>query len=118
MTTELRESATFNLKCIKGTSFQRSLTYKNSGGSAIDLSGYTVNMAIKSYGSNNITVLALTNGSGVTLTGASGLIEILITDAQTSALEEKEYFYTLRIESAGGIVSELMRGTFEVLDKV
>lgn len=118
MTTEARESATFNLKCIKGTSFQRSLTYKDSNGIAIDLSGYTVTMLIKVYDSHNKTELTLTNSSGITLTGASGLIEILITDAQTSAFNEKEYFYTLKIESSGGIVSELMRGTFEVIDEV
>ncbi len=54
-------------------------------------------MELYNIANHNKTELTLTNSSGITLTGASGLIEILITDAQTSAFNEKEYFYSLKI---------------------
>lgn len=115
MVSEKRESAQLNFICIKGTSFQRSFNYKDSAGDPINLTGYTITFSIKSLDQNNTTILNLINGSGVTLTGASGLIELLITDAQTNLLEIGTYLYSLRITSPTGLISELTRGDFEVI---
>jgi hypothetical protein len=118
MATESRESATLNLKCIKGTSFRRTLTYKDSNDLAINLTNYTINFVIKDYDINKKTILSLTNGNGITLTGASGLIEILINNTQTDAFLKSKYFYTLKIIDPNGLISELIRGTFYVIDGV
>ena len=55
-------------------------------------------------------MLSLTTGSGITITGASGLVAVHATAAQTEAIIAGDYYYDLEVTSPQGIVTRLVQG--------
>ena len=65
----------------QGADFSLSLTWESPAGSPVDLTGYTAALVIRSTYGAQPEVLALAQGSGITLGGAAGTIAIAITAA-------------------------------------
>lgn len=89
----------YDFDIYQGNGWSRTLTYKNSAGTAVDLSSYTATLTIKDKKGGN-TILSLTSDSGITL-NASGQIIIAITNAQSLTLTIPEYYYELYLTLAG-----------------
>ena len=108
----------YNFVIEQGTTFTRTITWKDSSGSAIDLSTYTARMDIKEKKSDTTAnaLVNLTETAGLTLGGGAGTILITITHAVTTALDFEEAYYDLEVKSAGGVVTKLLEGTI-TLDK-
>lgn len=66
------------------------------------------------YDKAGTSVLALSGGSGLTITGAAGTIDIAITNAQIVALNTQEYNYELIVTLSGGTVWPVLDGVFIV----
>jgi len=98
----------------QGATWTLSLLYKDSAGTAINLTGYTAAMQFRQTASSTTAALSLTTGSGITITGATGAISIVASAAQTGAMEAAKYDYDLEITSAGGIVTRLIQGVATV----
>ena len=95
----------FKVEC--GTDFSLALIYQNSSGVAIDVSGYTAKMDIRSaVGGSSVATLA--NGSGITL-GSNGAITVALTDAQTTAIAAGRYVYDLEL-TTGSTTTRLIEG--------
>ena len=117
MTTEASSAALYNIKCLQNETFQRTLTYKDSNGDPIDLSGYTAALQVrKDY--NSPAVVSLTHSSGLTLGGAAGTIAIVINATATAALEAQTHYYDLVITSSGGIATRILEGKFDVVQGI
>ena len=60
------------------------------------------------------------NGDGITITGASGLLEVHATAAQTAAITNGKYAYDLEITSPApsSVVTRLVQGTVQVSPQV
>ena len=102
-----------NLTCYQGASFDRTLTWKIDG-TAVNLTGYSARMQVRSTYSSSTAVVSLTDGSGITLGGAAGTIVIEITAATTAGIAEGQYVYDLELVSGSGAVTRLVEGTFIV----
>ena len=90
-------AATYNILIDQGASYLLSLTYEDPDGNNPDLSsGYTASMQF-SQAWEGSSVLALTQGSGITL-GASGAISVALTEVQTAALPSGELVYHLEVK--------------------
>ena len=89
-------------------------TNTDATGTAINITGFTVKMAI----SNQVTgtvALTLTNGSGITLTTpTSGIATYQITGAQTAAIPVGTYYYGIKATSSGGINYDWVDGTITI----
>lgn len=81
------------------------------------LSGYSARLSIRRSVEDAAAVLALTSGSGLTLTAATGSIAVAITAAQTAALSGT-YVYDLEVESSGGVITRLLQGRLHVSPQV
>ena len=92
------------------------VTYQTSSGTPINLTGYTANFAM-SQGYNNATVLTLATGSGITITGATGTIDLYATQSQTS-ISAGTYTAELVITSGSSIETSLLKGNITVSAKV
>lgn len=103
-----------NFTAYKGTTLSNSVTYQDSEGTAIDLTGFTATMEILEEWEGTVA-LTLSIGSGLTVTTpTNGIIDIEITDEQTDVLSVKVYKYILNIESAGGKITRLIDGSITV----
>lgn len=95
----------------KGGTFDKTITYA-IGGVAVNLTGYTAEMQIRSNPSIS-PVVSLTQGAGLTL-GADGTIRIVIAATVTTTITTGTYQYDLFIKSAGGTVDFILAGTFTI----
>lgn len=83
-----------------------------SGGSPYVLTGASASFVI--YEKNGTAALPLSGGSGLTINGAAGTIDLAITNAQIVALATQEYNYEFILTLSGGSVWPVLDGTFNV----
>jgi len=104
----------YNFTLEQGATFSREITVQDSG-SAMNLTGYTPRMQMRS--THDSSTIALTFTATVS-NAAQGKISLSATDTLTSAIEEGIYVYDLEIESSGGTVTRLMEGNVTVTPEV
>jgi len=112
-------AATNNFIIDQGANWSVTFVYKNSAGTAINLTGYTAALQIRDTYADSTTDLSLSSPSnGITITGATGTIAVTATAAQTAAIAAGNYVYDLEITSGGGIVTRLVQGKVSVSPQV
>lgn len=93
-----------------------------SGGlatSAVNCTGYTARMQLRSQPQDTTAALTLTSAAGeITVTGISGQFDVHATAAQTGAVDEGTYYYDIEITSQSGIVTRLAQGQIVVTPEV
>lgn len=101
----------YNITIDQGADFFLNVTYDNPDGTPVNITGYTAEMQVRTNPNSPTAVLTLTNGSGITITGSSGLVAIHATATQTRAIDEGPYVYDLEITApTGGVVTRLIQG--------
>jgi len=87
----------------------------SSGGSPINLSGYSLKMQI-----NFASPLELntTNGGITIISASSGIVQINIADTVSEQFVTGNYPYDFWMISGGGIASRLLGGVFSVLQSI
>jgi hypothetical protein len=108
----------YQISIDQGATYSLALTYKDANGAAINLTGYTAAMQIRTSYEAASTVLSLTSSSGIVITAATGLLTINITSNQTAALNPSTYVYDLEITSSAGVVTRLIQGSVMVSAEV
>lgn len=109
----------FDIEINQGATYELTVTWKDSAGTAINLTGYSARMQVRETYSSSSTIVSLTNGSGITLGGAAGTIAILISATTTAALTAPfSGVYDLELVSAGGVVTRLLQGAATVTPEV
>ena len=108
----------YNVEIDQGADWFLDVTYDNPNGTPVNLTGYTAALQMRSLPSDNNAVLSLSTGSGITITGSTGLVAIRATANQTRSIDEGTYYYDLEITSSGGIVTRLVQGQAVVLAEV
>ena len=104
----------YNFTIEQGADFSRVLTWTDSSGGAVDLTGFQAHMKIKVANASpaivSLTITPTVNGDVLMLGGSSGTITITITHVTTAALDFREARYDLELESPAGIVTRLVEG--------
>lgn len=85
-----------------------------SGGIAtapVNITGLTAALQLRSEPSSSTAVLSLTSGAGITLTGATGQIDVHATATQTGAIIAGPYVYDLELTNpSSGVVTRVAQG--------
>jgi hypothetical protein len=114
-------SGTYDFCVDQGADFSAVLTW-TANGEAVNLTGWSAHMQVRNGwadGPGSTVFLDLSSsGSGLTLGGAAGTIQITITNAETSALTAGHYIYDLKMTSGSGLVTRLLAGSFMVTSEV
>jgi hypothetical protein len=106
-----------NFVCPQGSTFRRTLTYSLDE-IPVDLTGYSSRLQVReAYYSEN-PIISLVSGSGITIGGSAGTIDIFISASVTSELPTGTHVYDLEIVSPSDIVDRLIEGTFNVTPEV
>jgi hypothetical protein len=109
-----------NLNCYQGATFDYELTW-TAAGSAVDLTDYTARMQVRpSYDSTQV-IVSLASGSGITLGGTAGTIELFLSAEDTAELDgtpSTQFLYDLELESSSGNVTRLVEGSFFIYPEV
>ena len=109
----------FDLTINQGATFELTVTWKDSAGTAINLTGYSARMQVRETYSSSTSIVSLTSGAGITLGGAAGTIAIVVSATTTAALTAPfSGVYDLELVSAGGVVTRLLQGAATVSPEV
>jgi len=103
----------------QGATFKRIMTWKDSSGNPIDLTGYQARMQIRPAKDSPGVILTLdtdANG-GIALGGNNGRITIEISAARTASLDFKTAVYDLELEKDGNVV-RLLEGSVTLSKEV
>ena len=113
-------AVTYNTVIDQGADWFINFTYKQPNGSPVNITGYTAALQIRTSPLARTAVLTLTSpSSGITITGASGLLECHATAAQTALIVNGKYTYDIEITApVTGVVTRLVQGTVEVSPQV
>jgi hypothetical protein len=108
-----------NYNVIQGDSFQLALTYTDSSGAAINLTGASAYMEVRDKPGGQILCATASGasgaaGDGITFTASAGQINLNLTPAKTSAFITPRAAYQLQLTSSGGIKNTLLTGWFLV----
>jgi hypothetical protein len=107
-----------NLTFSQGATWKLSMTYTNSTGDPIDLTNYAARMQARPSYESDTTVLNLANGTGITLGGTAGTINLLVAATTTATIGAAQYVYDLEIASASNEVTRVIEGTLQVTPEV
>ena len=110
----------YNLEIQQGATLALVATWKDSAGTAVDLTGYTARMNVRETYASSTAILTLTTAnSGITLGGATGTITLAATAAATAALTAPfSGVYDLELVSSAGVVTRLLEGVATVSPEV
>ena len=102
----------YNMTIDQGATLALQMTYKDSAGDLINLSGYSARMQVRQTVPSTSTILDLTTANGgLILGGAAGTIDVAITATASEAVAAGQYVYDLELVN-GTTVERLVMGTF------
>ncbi len=112
-------ASSYDININQGETFSLRLTAKDSAGTPINMLGYTATSLLRFRYSNTGTIADL---SPSVVSGdapgydalPSGLIDLNLTAAQTSALPVVEGRYDIEIKNTGGTVYRVLEGKVKV----
>jgi len=103
----------YNFTINQGETFSKLITWRDSAGDLINLTGYTARMDLRRKPTDAASLLSLTTAnSRITLGGAAGTITLLVSAADT-ALLSGTYVYDLELVN-GSVVKRLLQGQIEI----
>lgn len=102
----------YNISVDQGATYFLVVTWKDSDGTPINLTGYTGRMqARQQYTSPDPPLFSLTSpNSGIVIVAALGQVEITIAASVTTLFAAGQYVYDLEIVSPAGVVTRLIEG--------
>jgi hypothetical protein len=100
----------YNVEIDQGADWFLNVTYEQPAGTPVNITNYTSALQLRSLPTDATAVLSLATGSGITITGATGLVAVHATATQTRAIDEGIYYYDLEITSQAGVVTRLVQG--------
>jgi hypothetical protein len=106
--------STYDISAEQGSDYLATITYKNSSGVLVNLTGYTARMQVRRTLSSDDAYLRLTSAGGLALGGAAGTIGITISAAAMETVPSGSYVYDLEIIDTNGKVTKILKGDFEV----
>ena len=110
----------YDLVIQQGATFSLAITWKDSTGAAINLTGYTARMQARSTYDATTSILSLTSASGdIVLGGAAGTITITASATITAALTAPfSGVFDLELVSGSGVVTRLLEGAVSISPEV
>jgi hypothetical protein len=110
----------YNIIADQGATLSRTVTWKDSAKTPINVTGYTARMHVRSNVTSNTTVLVLTTeNSRISLGGATGTVTLTVSAADMTNVTSGQYVYDLELVApVSNVVSRLIQGNFSVRAEV
>lgn len=100
---------TYNITIEQGSVFTLNLTYQDSAGTPINLTGYTARMVVRAKYASTTTLLDLTSASGAITLSSVGVVIATATATLTAALSAPQTgVYDLELYP-GGVAANAIR---------
>lgn len=95
----------------QGTTYEHTFNYQQSDGTPIDLTGYAARMQFRqTVDAADPPIYSVTDVSGELICG-NGTVVLTISETDTAAFTFNKCVFDLEVESPGGVVTRLVKGT-------
>ncbi len=111
------EPGLWNPNCRQGETFVRVITWKDSAGALVNLTGYTAKLQLRDTQTNSV-IDDFTDTTGLALGGVAGTITWTMTATETVLLPVGSVSYDLRLTSGTSVVTYLLYGHVNVHARV
>lgn len=112
-------AAVYNFAIDQGATFTIDFAYRTAANVVIPLTNYTARMQARTSVTATSTVIDATTANGqLTVTGATGVVNLTLTATQTAALNFTTAVYDLEIVSPQNVVTRLVQGTIRLSPEV
>jgi hypothetical protein len=109
----------YDLEFLQGETYTKQFIWKDSAGTAVNLTGYTARMQVRQSKASDTVLLELTTENGrITLGGAAGTIDLNLTATTTAAITWRRGLYDLELVASNGVVTRLLEGEVTVSKEV
>lgn len=111
-------TGTYNIEHNQGDTFHFYVTWRDSEGDPVDLSGRTARMQLRtSVDADDVTIELTTENGRIALGGTSGVVELIIDAEDTAEITPASYKYDLEIIT-GNDVRKILKGKFKIIAEV
>lgn len=111
-------AATCELICDQGGHWDPTITLTDDNGDPVNLTGYTARMVVKATETSPTALVEITSaGGGITITPATGVLQPVLTSAQTALLPAGRLVYGLEV-TVSGKTYHVLTGSFYVRPEV
>jgi len=112
-------AARYDFKIEQGATFQRTITWKDSNGNPIDLTGYKIRLQARINPNDKDPIIDLSTspevgGIEILTPAGNGQFRITMDASDTASLDFAEALYDLEAEDPDGNVTRLLEGTIEL----
>ncbi len=111
------EPGLWNPNCRQGETFTRVITWEDSSGALVNLTGYTAKLQLRDTQTNTV-IDEFTESTGLALGGVLGTITWTMTATETGLLPVGSVAYDLRLTSGTSIVTYLLAGHVAVQKRI
>lgn len=101
----------------QGETFIRVFTWKDSTGTAVNVTGYTARMQLRRDATSATAEHSFTSSDSIALGGSAGTVTLTIA-ATTTANMTSRYYYDLELISGSSVVYKLLKGIFTVQPEI
>jgi hypothetical protein len=110
-------ASTYNTVIDQGADWFLNVTWENTAGDPIDITGYTAALQLRTSPlARTVSLNLTTENDGLAINGPLGLVSVHATNEQTALLTPQRYTYDLELYSSDNpvVVTRLIQGTIEV----
>lgn len=112
-------AGTHDFEIEQGASFRLQFAWKDSAGTAVNLTGYTARMQVRASTSAPDVLLELTTVNGyITLGGIAGTVTLTLPATVTAGLDWRRGKYDLELVATDALVTRFMQGQVSVSREV
>jgi hypothetical protein len=104
----------YKMLCDQGATFVLILTWRDSTGTPINLTGYSAVMRVATTKGAPLALNPTTVNGQIALGGAQGTVTITVSANDTADIAPGQYVYELDVTSGGGVVTRILEGPFMV----
>lgn len=101
----------FDFDIEQGATFHMILTCYDENHALIDFTNFTAVMKARAALNSDVVYLSLANGSGITLGGVAGTLDVLIDKSVTAAYTFSTAVYDITITDGSGVATRVFEGT-------
>ena len=106
----------YDIIAPQGATYDRTFTVKTDN-VPINFTGYTAAMQVRETYDSTAVLINLTSGSGITLGGTAGTIQVTIPATTTAGVPAGYYAYDLELY-AGSQVTRILQGKFNITGEI
>jgi hypothetical protein len=111
-------AGSYDFVVAQGQTFDDVFTWYGEDERAVDLSGWSAYMQVRTAADATDVALDLSSDDGSIVLGSDGTITFAVSSAGTAAVDAGSYKYDLFMVSPSGVADPLLSGKFKITDAV